>query len=58
MSLRQSKSYMNYNIRQYVRVCFTKLRLSSHKFLVESARSLKNFHIHNAHVHSATVMIL
>ena len=29
------------NIRRDVRVCFTKLRLSSHKFLVERARWLK-----------------
>ena len=32
---------MNCNIRRGVRVCFTKLRLSSHKFLVERARWLK-----------------
>ena len=32
---------MNCNIRRDVRVCFTKLRLSSHKFLVERARWLK-----------------
>ena len=32
------KSYMNCNSRRDVRVCFTKLRLSSHKFLVERAR--------------------
>ena len=35
------KSYMNCNVRRDVRVCFTKLRLSSHKLLVESARWLK-----------------
>ena len=32
---------MNCNIRRDVRVCYTKLRLSSHKFLVECARWLK-----------------
>ena len=32
---------MNCNIRRDVRVCFTKLRLSSHKCLVERARWLK-----------------
>ena len=32
---------MNYNIRRDVLVCFTKLRLSSHKFLVAPARCLK-----------------
>ena len=37
----ECESYMNCNIRQDVRVCFTKLRLSSHKFLVERARWLK-----------------
>ena len=35
------ESYMNCNIRLDVRVCFTKLRLSSHKKVVESARWLK-----------------
>ena len=50
------ESYMNCNIRRDVRVCFTKLRLSSHTFLVERARWLKS-HTHNAHVHSAIVMI-
>ena len=35
------KSYVNCNIRRDVRVCFTKLRLSSHNFLVKRARSLK-----------------
>ena len=37
----ECESYMNCNIRRDVRVCFTKLRLSSHKFLVERARWLK-----------------
>ena len=36
----ECESYMNCNIRQNVRVCFTKLRLSSHKFLIERARWL------------------
>ena len=31
------ESYMNCNIKRDVRVCFTKVRLSSHKFLVERA---------------------
>ena len=35
-------AFYNCNIRRHVRVCFTeKLRLSSHKFLVERARRLK-----------------
>ena len=37
----ECESYMNCNIRRDARVCFTKLRLSSHKFLVERARWLK-----------------
>ena len=37
----ECESYMNCNIRRDVRVCFTKLRLNSHKFLVERARWLK-----------------
>ena len=37
----ECESFMNCNIRRDVRVCFTKLRLSSHKFLVEHARWLK-----------------
>ena len=37
----ECESYMNCNIRRDVRVCFTRLRLSSHKFLVERARWLK-----------------
>ena len=41
----ECESYMNCNIRRDVRVCFTKLRLSSHS------------PTHNAHVHSAIVMI-
>ena len=32
---------MNCNIRRDLRVCFTKLRLNSHQFLVECARWLK-----------------
>ena len=34
----ECESYKNCNIRRDVRVCFTKMRLSSHKFLVERAR--------------------
>ena len=34
----ECESYINCNIRRDVRVCFTKLRLSSLKFLVERAR--------------------
>ena len=37
----ECESYMNCNIRRDVRVCFTKLRLSSHNFLVQRARWLK-----------------
>ena len=33
----ECESYMSCNIRRDVRVCFTKLRLNSHKFLVERA---------------------
>ena len=35
------ESYMNCNIRRDLRVCFTKLRLNGHIFLVEYARWLK-----------------
>ena len=36
-------TFYNCNIRRHVRVCFTeKLRLSSHKLLVERARRLTN----------------
>ena len=55
----ERESYMNCNIRRDVRMCFTKLRLSSHNILVERARWLKvKSPTHNAHVHSAIVMIL
>ena len=37
----ECESYMNCNIRRDVRVYFTKLGLSSHKYLVERARWLK-----------------
>ena len=46
------ESNMNCNIRRDVRVCFTKLRLSSHTFLVERARWLKLSSIHTTHMYT------
>ena len=34
----ECESYMNSNIKRELRVCFTKLRLNNHNFLVEYAR--------------------
>ena len=54
------KSYMNCNNRRDVRVCFAKLRLSSHKYYcwLNCARWPKEkCPTHNAQVHSAIVMI-